>query len=106
MNVKGILVEGRDGQEYLLGFGRQGSGKLSGPPVLSRRAPDGTFRVYEDLQEASRVAMSQIVPRQAHVIGPGWGKDLFLWGAFADALEALPALPTWPTWTPPDSSGS
>jgi hypothetical protein len=98
MHVKGILVEGKDGQEYLLGFGRQPTGTLSGPPTLSRRGPDGTFQVYEDLQEASRVATSQLGPRKAHVIGPGWGKDLFLWSAFAEALKALPTLPTWPTW--------
>ena len=38
--VKGILVEGGDGQEYLLGF-RPGS---PGPtPTLSRRRADGRF---------------------------------------------------------------
>jgi hypothetical protein len=103
MGVKGILVEGRDGQEYLLGFGRASTGQLTGPPTLSRRGPDGVFQVYEDLHEASRVAMSQFGPRQARVIGPGWGRELFLWGAFADALKALPALPAWPKWTPPDA---
>jgi hypothetical protein len=97
MGVKGILVEGRDGQEYLIGFARQPTGQLAGPPTLSRRGPDGAFRIYEDLQEASRVAMSQLGPRQARVIGPGWGKELFLWGAFADALKALPTPPSWPT---------
>jgi hypothetical protein len=102
MNVRGILVEGRDGQEYLLGFERQPTGQLTGPPVLSRRAPDGTFQVYEDLREASRVAMSQLGPRPAHVIGPGWGEELFLWGAFADALRTLPALPNWPIWSAPE----
>jgi hypothetical protein len=100
MHVKGILVEGRDGQEYLLGFGRGPSGQLAGPPTLSRRGADGAFKVYEDLKEASRVATSQLGPRSAHVIGPGWGRELFLWSAFADALKALPSLPTWPTWSP------
>ena len=42
--------------------------------------------------------MAQLGPRGAHVLGPGWGKELFLWGAFADALRALPDVPTWPTW--------
>jgi hypothetical protein len=98
MRVKGILIEGRDGQEYLLGFHPQPSGALSGPPTLSRRSADGTFLAFDDLQEASRVAMSQLGPRGAHVIGPGWGNEIFLWSAFADALRALPALPTWPTW--------
>jgi hypothetical protein len=32
MNVKGILIEGRDGQEYLLGFERQ-SPEMTGPPT-------------------------------------------------------------------------
>ena len=98
MNIRGILIEGRDGQEYLLGFRPQATGRLSGPPTLSRRGPDGAFRLYEDVQEASRVAMAQLGPRGAHVLGPGWGKELFLWRTFADALQSLPAVPTWPTW--------
>src|SRR5215831_16970936 len=102
MNVKGILFEGRDGAEYLLGFARQPSGALTGPPTLSRRGPDGAFQPFEDLREASKVAMSQLGPRDVHVIGPGWGPALFLWSAFADALKSMPALPTWPTWRPPE----
>jgi hypothetical protein len=98
MRVKGVLIEGRDGQEYLLGFRREPNDRLSGPPTLSRRRSDGTFETFDDVQEASRVAMAQFGPRGAHVLGPGWGKDLFLWGAFADALRALPAVPVWPTW--------
>ena len=77
MNVKGILIEGRDGQEYLLGFHPQPTGRLSGPPTLSRPEVDGAFRLYEDVQEASRVAMAQLGPRGAHVLGPGWGEELF-----------------------------
>jgi hypothetical protein len=102
MTVKGILIEGRDGHEYLLGFRPQSDGQLAGPPVLSRRATDGSFQAFDDVREASRVAMTQLGPRDAHVIGPGWGQELFLWSAFADALTTLPALPTWPTWSPPD----
>jgi hypothetical protein len=101
VKVKGILIEGRDGQEYLLGFRREANDRLAGPPMLSRRRPDGTFQAFDDLQEASRVAASQLVPRGANVIGPGWGRELFLWSAFADALKALPTLPAWPTWSPP-----
>jgi hypothetical protein len=100
MNVKGILIEGRDGNEYLLGFAREPGGQLTGPPTLSRRGPDGGFRLFEDLREASRVAAMQLGPRGANVIGPGWGKELFLWSAFADALGALPTPPAWPTWSP------
>src|SRR5262249_1213395 len=102
MKVKGILVEGRDGQESLLGFRHEPNGRLAGPPTLSRRRSDGTLWPFEDLQEASKVSMAQLVPREAHVIGPGWGKELFLWRAFADALKSMPALPTWPTWRPPE----
>jgi len=102
MKVKGILVEGRDGREYLLGFGREANGQLAGPPTLSRRKSDGAFQLFEDLHEASRVAVSMLGPRGAHVIGPGWGKELFLWGAFAAAFKALPAPPTWPTWPQPE----
>jgi len=100
MNVKGILIEGRDGYEYLLGFRHEPNGRLAGPPTLSRRGSDGVFQLFEDLQEASKVAMAQLAPRSAHVIGPGWGKELFLWRAFAAALKALPAVPSWPTWPP------
>jgi hypothetical protein len=46
MRVKGILFEGRDGQEYLLGFGILTTGQLTGPPTLSRRGPDGTFQLF------------------------------------------------------------
>jgi hypothetical protein len=100
MNVKGLLVEGRDGQEYLLGFRRQSTGQLMGPPTLSRRRPGGAFEPIDDLREASRIAASQLGPRGPHVIGPGWGRELFLWGALADALQALPTVPKWPTWPP------
>ena len=43
------------------------------------------------------MAVAQLGPRAVRVIGPGWGQKLFLWAAFADALDALPALPSWPT---------
>ena len=103
MNVKGILVEGRDGHEYLLGFARRPTGELSGPPTLSRRGSDGTFQVYEDLQEASRVAASQLARREARLIGPGWGRDLFLWRAFADALTHCRPRPAGPPGASPSS---
>ena len=102
MNVKGILIEGRDGREYLLGFECQPPDQMTGPPTLRRRGPDGAFQRFEDVREASRVAMAQLGPRGAQVIGPGWGKDLFLWTTFANALKSLPTVPTWPTWREPD----
>jgi hypothetical protein len=49
---------------------------------------------------ARNLAATQLGPRGANVIGPGWGKELFLWSAFADALGALPTPPAWPTWSP------
>jgi hypothetical protein len=102
MNVKGILIEGRDGQEYLLGFERQPPDQMAGPPTLSRRGPDGAFQRIEDVREASKVAMTQLGPQGGHVIGPGWGKELFLWRTLADALRSLPTVPTWPTWRESD----
>jgi hypothetical protein len=98
MNVKGILIEGRDGREYLLGFGRRPTGQMAGPPTLSRRGPDGAFQLLEDTQEASKIAATQLGCERPHVIGPGWGKELFLWTTFEAALKSLPTVPTWPTW--------
>jgi hypothetical protein len=95
--VRGILVEGRDGHEYLLGF-RPGQ---AGPtPTLSRRGADGRFEPVEDVQEASRLAVKQLGISGPHLIGPGWGNHLFLWTAFKEALKALPVVPAWPTWRP------
>jgi hypothetical protein len=93
--VKGILVEGSDGHEYLLGFGPTGDARA---PILSRRQTDGTFEVMRDTAEASRVAMAQLGSTGPVLIGPGWGKELFLWKAFGEALKAFPPIPTWPTW--------
>ena len=93
--VKGILVEGSDGHEYLLGFAPT---QPIPTPMLSRRHPDGRFQAIEDLQEASRLAAKQLGISGHHLIGPGWGKQMFLWTAFKEALKALPSVPTWPTW--------
>ena len=95
--VKGILVEGGDGHEYLLGFR---PGQPVPTPTLSRRRADGRFEPVEDVQEASRLAVKQLGISGPHLIGPGWGRHLFLWTAFKEALKALPVAPTWPTWRP------
>ena len=95
--VKGILIEGRDGHEYLLGFGLTEQTKS---PTLSRRQPDGTFEPFEDIVAASKVAVAQLGLTGPHVIGPGMGKDFFLWFALREALKAFPPIPTWPTWSP------
>jgi len=50
--VKGILLEGSDGYEYLLGFG---SAEATTSPTLSRRQADGTFEPFGDVLDASRV---------------------------------------------------
>jgi hypothetical protein len=92
--VKGILIEGNDGHEYLLGFGPT----QAKAPMLSRRRADGTFEPLADTWTASKVAVTQLGITDRHVIGPGWGKDLFLWTAFKEALKAFPPVPSWPTW--------
>lgn len=67
MKVRAILVEGKDGEEDLLGFERQVNGWLTGPPALSRRGPDGAFQVFDDVQAASKVAMAQLGPPRARI---------------------------------------
>ncbi|HTI55780.1 MAG TPA: hypothetical protein VMC04_16200 [Verrucomicrobiae bacterium] len=94
--VKGILIEGDDGHEYLLGFGPP---ERPRSPIFSRRRADGTFEPLENTAETSRFVMKQI-GHTGGLIGPGMGKDFWLWGAFRAALEAFPPIPTWPTWSP------
>jgi hypothetical protein len=89
-NVKGILVEGNDGHEYLLGFGSDNS------PIFSRRQADGTFEPLENVSRASTAAITQI-GHTGGLIGPGMGSNTWLWGAFRAALEAFPPISTWPT---------
>jgi len=88
--VKGILIEGNDGQEYLLGFGPDNS------PIFSCRQANGTFEPLEDVWRASKVAITQI-GHTGGLIGPGMGNRTWLGGAFRAALEAFPSIPTWPT---------
>jgi hypothetical protein len=92
--VKGILVEGSDGHEYLLGFAPT---QPTPTPILSRRQADGRFLALDDIHEASKVAVKQL-GTGPHLIGPGWGRQLFLWTAFKEALKTFPFVPTWPTW--------
>ena len=88
--VKGILVEGNDGHEYLLGFGPDNS------PIFSRRQADGTFEPLDDVWRASKVAITQI-GHMGGLIGSGMGSNTWLWGAFRAALAAFPPIPSWPT---------
>ena len=90
--IKGILVEGNDGHEYLLGFGPDNV------PVFSRRQADGAFAPLEDVSRASRLAITQI-GHAGDLIGPGMGSRTWLWGAFRAALAAFPPIPAWPTWS-------
>jgi hypothetical protein len=92
-NIKGILIQGDDGHEYLLGFGATEQPKS---PIFSCRQADGTFEPLKDTVEASKLACEQI-GYTGGPIGPGMGKDSWLWGAFRAALEAFPSIPTWPT---------
>jgi hypothetical protein len=93
--IKGILVEGNDGHEYLLGFGPPEQPRS---PIFSRRKADGTFERLENTAETSKLAMTQI-GHTGGLIGPGMGQDSWLWGAFRAALEAFPPIPKWPTWS-------
>jgi hypothetical protein len=95
--VKGILIQGNDGAEYLLGFSVAGRAPA---PILSRRQADGTFSAVEDVWEASKVATRQLGISDPPLIGPGMGQGLFLWTAFKEALKTFPPVPTWPTWSP------
>jgi hypothetical protein len=94
--VKGILIQGGDGVEYLLGFSVAGRPPT---PILSRRQADGTFSAVEEGWEASRVPTQQLGISGPLLIGPGMGKSPFLWIAFEEALKAFPPVPTWPTWS-------
>jgi len=93
--IKGILIEGDDGHEYLLGFGP--TERNLSRPIFSRRQADGPFEPLKDTVEASKLAIKQI-GHTGGLLGPGMGKDSWLWGAFRAALEAFPPIPTWPTW--------
>jgi hypothetical protein len=94
--VSGILIEGGDGHEYLLGFQAAGETRV---PIFSRRRADGTFETLRD-PAASKTALAQVGLTGRHLIGPGMGKDFFLWSVFREALRAFPPVPTWPTWSP------
>jgi hypothetical protein len=48
---------------------------------------------------ASKIAVAQLGITGSPMIGPGMGKDFFLWMAFGEALKAFPPIPTWPTWS-------
>ena len=95
--VKGILIAGSDGHEYLLGFTLAGE---RAAPTLSRRQADGTFEPLPDQMAASKIALTQLGLTGSPLIGPGMGKEFFLWAAFGEALKSFPPIPTWPTWSP------
>src|SRR5262245_17842097 len=89
--VRGLLIEGNDGNEYLLGF------RPDKTPIFSRRQADGTFEPLDDVGRASKIAITQI-GHTGGLIGPGMGSYTWLWGAYRAALQAFPPIPTWPTW--------
>ncbi len=59
MKVKGILVEGRDGKEYLIGVGQRVHGRGEGP-ALSRRNGEAWTRL-EETREASKTVREQLL---------------------------------------------
>jgi len=80
--VKGILIEGNDGHEYLLGSGR-----------TTRRSsaatkPTARLSRLEDVLRASKVAITQI-GHTGGLIGPGMGNYTWLWGAYRKALGSI-----------------
>src|SRR5215510_7710666 len=82
--VKGILVEGNDGYEYLLGFGPDNS------PIFSRRQADGTFEPLDDVWRASKVAITQI-GHMGGLIGSGMGSNTWLWGCLSSGSCSVPS---------------
>jgi hypothetical protein len=53
MKVLGVLVEGADGKQYLLGTAPRQNGRQTERPTISRRADDGTFISLELTREGS-----------------------------------------------------
>jgi hypothetical protein len=60
MKVKGILVEGEDGQEYLIGFGPRARGKTNGPSMKRRDSSTGQFQPLELDNQASAAIREQL----------------------------------------------
>jgi hypothetical protein len=60
MKVMGILVEGKDGKEYLLGIGPRATGRQRERPTLWLRAATGKFVSLEQTRDASRTIREQL----------------------------------------------
>lgn len=94
VKVKGILVEGKDGKEYLLGIGERKAGKQKERPTIWRRTGNGWVSV-EETRDASASIREQLglnVPLQpglTHDEHVKWAvlesSALFLKTFFADA---------------------
>jgi hypothetical protein len=59
MRVKGLLVEGNDGQEYLLGLGSRTAGKQKNRPTIWRRDQAG-FVPLELTREGSSTVRGKL----------------------------------------------
>jgi len=59
MQVKGILVQGKDGREYLVGIGPRTAGKQKERPTIWRLDPSG-WTSLEETREASSTIRQQL----------------------------------------------
>lgn len=88
MRVKGILVEGSDGHEYLLGIGPRPTGKQKERPTIWRLT-DGEFTPLEPTKEGSVTIREQLempVPRGWNRLPSGWSHDEYVKLAVLEAM--------------------
>ena len=86
MRVKGILVEGKDGNEYLLGIGLRESGRQKERPTIWQRT-GGKWVSLEETREASVTIRDQLgltAPLQ-----PGLTHDEHVKWAVLESLSAF-----------------
>jgi hypothetical protein len=86
IKVRGILVEGEDRREYLLGIGERKTGKQKERPTLWRR--DGTgWTSLEQTREASATIRDQLDMRNPP--RPGLTHDEHVKWAVLESLSAF-----------------
>ena len=85
MQVKAILVEGKDGNEYLLGIGPRQSGQQEERPTIWRRA-DGNWVQLPETCEASMTIRDQLV-LSGPPLQPGFGHDEHVKWAVLESLS-------------------
>src|SRR5438045_1121229 len=87
MKVLGVLVEGSDGKEYLLGTGARHNGRQAERPTISRREPDGQFISLELTREGS-VTIREKLGFQPPLM-PGLTHDEHVKYAFLESVTRL-----------------